>query len=126
MIDELKSMTIPLILILCLITAPLQAQFIIKQSEYTVPLSYSLVPEDAPIESEEDEMIFFMAIPADKLRQAALEEGNEVVISEQILYSDGENYAVEYSSEDGKITVVANPKDGIMLISSGPRNGFWY
>ena len=58
--------------------ACLQAQFIIQQVEYEIPVSYSLIPEDVEIESEKEEALFFMTIPVEKLKQAAVEEGQEV------------------------------------------------
>ena len=94
----------------------LQAQFIIKQLEYTVPISYSLIPEDVELESEEEEAMFFMTIPTEKLKQAALEEGREVTTNESSIYVDGDNFAAEDNSEMGKMTVISNAKDGVMYM----------
>ncbi len=116
MLNYSRSMNILLILIICLMAASLQAQFIIKQVEYTVPISYSLVPEDAEFESEEEEALFFMTIPTEKLRQAAIEEGLEVNTDESTIYVDGDNFAVEDNSEMGKMTAIFNAKDGVMYM----------
>jgi hypothetical protein len=113
---NLKSIIINSILFIVLITGCLQAQFIIKQVEYTVPISYSLVPEDAELDSEEEEALFFMTIPTEKLKQAAIEEGREVNTNESTIYVDGENFAVEDNSEMGKMTVISNAKDGVMYM----------
>jgi hypothetical protein len=113
---NLKNIIINSILFIVLITGCLQAQFIIKQVEYTVPISYSLVPEDAELESEEEEALFFMTIPTDKLKQAAIEEGREVNTNESSIYVDGYNFAVEDNSEMGKMTVISNAKDGVMYM----------
>jgi hypothetical protein len=109
-------MNILFILIICLMAGSLQAQFIIKQVEYIVPISYSLVPEDTELESEEEEALFFMTIPTEKLKQAALEEGREVNTNESTIYVDGENFAAEDNSEMGKMTVISNAKDGVMYM----------
>lgn len=111
---NLKSIIINSILFIVLITGCLQAQFIIKQVEYTIPISYSLVPEDAEMESDEEETMFFMTIPIEKLKQAALEEGREVNTNESSIYIDGDNFAVEDNSEMGKMTVIFNAKDVVM------------
>ncbi len=111
-----KSIKILLILVICLMTGSLQAQFIIKQVEYTIPLSFSLLPEDTEIESEEEETMFFMTIPAEKLKQAALEEGREIKTNESTIYVDGDNFAVEDNSDMGKMTLISNAKDGVMYM----------
>jgi hypothetical protein len=116
MLNYSKSLNILQILIFCLIGSSLQAQFIVKQVEYTIPVSYSLVPEDVEIQSEEEEALFFMTIPTEKLKQAALEEGLEVNTNESTIYVDGENFAAEDNSEMGKMTVISNAKDGVMYM----------
>jgi len=116
MLNYSRSVNILLILIICLIAGSLQAQFIIKQVEYTVPINYSLVPEDAEIESEEEEALFFMTVSIDKLKQAAIEEGLDVEANESTIYVDGDNFAVEDNSEMGGMTVISNAKDGVMYM----------
>ena len=116
MLNYSRSMNILFILIICLMAGSLQAQFIIKQVEYIVPISYSLVPEDTELESEEEEALFFMTIPTEKLKQAALEEGREVNTNESTIYVDGENFAAEDNSEMGKMTVISNAKDGVIYM----------
>jgi hypothetical protein len=111
-----RSINFLLILIFCLIGSSLQAQFIVKQVEYTIPVSYSLVPEDVEIQSEEEEALFFMTIPTEKLKQAALKEGREVNTNESTIYVDGENFAAEDNSEMGKMTVISNAKDDVMYM----------
>jgi hypothetical protein len=113
---NLKNIIINSILFIVLITGCLQAQFIIKQVEYNVPISYSLIPEDAELESEEEEALFFMTIPTEKLKLAAIEEGLEVTTNESSIYVDGDNFAVEDNSEMGKMTVISNTKDGVMYM----------
>jgi len=116
MLNYSKSINILLILIFCLIGSSLQAQFILKQVEYDIPISYSLVPEDVEIENEEEEALFFMTIPTEKLKKAAFEEGREVSTNESIIYIDGDNFAVEDNSEMGQMTVISNAKDGVMYM----------
>jgi hypothetical protein len=116
MLNYSRRMNILFILIFCLIVSSLQAQFIIKQVEYTIPISYSLVPEDVEIESEEDEALFFMTIPTEKLKQAAVEEGLEVNSNESTIYVDGDNFAVEDNSEMGQMTVISNANEGAMYM----------
>ena len=116
MLNYSRSMNILLILIFCLVVSSLQAQFIVKQVEYTIPISYSLVPEDLEIASEEEEALFFMTIPTEKLKQAALEEGREVNTNESTIYVDGENFAAEDNSEMGKTTVISKAKDSEMYM----------
>lgn len=90
------------------------AQFVMTQNEYEIPLSYSLVPEDLEMDSEEQETLFFMSIPIEKLLQAAREEGGNITANEQKIYYDGENFAADVSSEMGKMTTILNVKDGMM------------
>ena len=101
MLNYSRNMKILFIVFICLMTGSLQAQFIIKQIEYTVPISYSLIPEDAEMESEEEETMFFMTIPTEKLKQAATEEGLDVEANESTIYVDGDNFALEDNSEMG-------------------------
>ena len=68
---DFKRIIINSIIFTVLMMVYVPAQFIIKQVEYTIPISYSLVPEDAEFESEEEETLFFMTMPTDKLKQAA-------------------------------------------------------
>jgi hypothetical protein len=116
MLNYSRNMNVLLILNIFLMAGSLQAQFIIKQVEYEVPISYSLVPEDAELESEEEEALFFMTIPTEKLKQAAIEEGREVNTNESTIYVDGDNFAAEDNSEMGKMTVISNAKDGVMYM----------
>jgi hypothetical protein len=109
-------MNILLIIIFCLTVDSLRAQFIVNQVENTIPINYSLLPEDVEIENEEEEALFFMTIPIEKLKQAALEEGREVNSNESTIYVDGENFAAEDNSEMGKMTVISNAKDGVMYM----------
>jgi hypothetical protein len=111
-----KSIIINPILFTIFTIGCLQAQFIIKQAEHTIPISYSLIPEDVEIESEEQEALFFMTIPIDKLKQAASEEGREIDTNESSIYVDGDNFAVEDNSEMGRMTVISNAKDGVMYM----------
>jgi len=122
MLKNSRSAGILLILIIFMAIGSLQAQFIIKQVEYTIPISYSLVPEDAQIESEEDETLFFMTIPTEKLKQAAMEEGMEVKAKESTIYVDGNKFAVEDNSEMGKMTVISNADDGVMYMVMWAQN----
>ena len=114
MLTYSKPIFIISILVISLLAGSLDAQFIIQQSEYTVPLSYSLIPEDVEIESEEQETLFFMSIPIEKLIQAAREEGQEIDKNEQAIYVDGEKFATEYTSEQGKMSLISNANDGII------------
>jgi hypothetical protein len=121
MLNYSRSKKILFIVLICLMTGSLQAQFIIKQVEYTVPISYSLVPEDTEMESEEEETMFFMNIPTEKLKQAAIEEGLDVEANESTIYVDGGNFAVESNSEMGRMTVISNAKDGAMYMVMWPQ-----
>ena len=96
--------------------ACLQAQFIIQQVEYEIPVSYSLIPEDVEIESEKEEALFFMTIPVEKLKQAAVEEGQEVNLEESFIYVDGDNFASEHNSKMGKMSIISNSEEGIMYM----------
>ncbi|NQT25599.1 DUF4412 domain-containing protein [candidate division KSB1 bacterium] len=95
----------------------LNAQYIIEQIEYEIPISYELIPEDAEFESQEDEINFFLDIPEGKLKQAALAEGSEITEEKSTIYIDGDNFAVETVSEDeGKVTMVSDAKTGVLVI----------
>ncbi|MGB5872428.1 MAG: hypothetical protein WBH56_01775 [Bacteroidota bacterium] len=91
------------------------AQYIIQQVEYDLPISYELIPEDVEFESEEDEVAFFLNLPTDKLRKAALSEGRELREENTTIYIDGGNIAVESMSDEmGRTTLVSNTNTGVL------------
>jgi hypothetical protein len=91
------------------------AQYIIHQVEYDLPVSYELIPEDVEFESEDDEVAFFLNLPAEKLRSAAIAEGREISEQKTTIYIDGGNVAVEsISDEMGRTTLVSDTKTGVL------------
>ncbi len=91
------------------------AQYIIQQVEYELPVSYELIPEDIEFASEEDEIEFFLNLPTEKLRKAALAEGRDIREEKITIYIDGNNFAVESMSDEmGRTTVVSNANTGVL------------
>jgi len=91
------------------------AQYIIQQVEYDLPISYDLIPDDVEFDSEEDEVAFFLNLPTDELRAAALSEGRELDEEKTTIYIDGGNIAVEsVSDEMGRTTVVSNTETAVL------------
>lgn len=93
----------------------LLAQYVIEQVEQEIPISYELIPEDTEFDSQEDENNFFINIPENQLKEAAIKEGMEIREEKATIYIDGNNFAVEtYSDDMGKITMVSNAGTGVM------------
>lgn len=96
-------------------TNSLIAQYIIEQIEQEIPINYELIPEDAEFDSQEDENNFFINIPENRLKEAAIKEGMEIREEKATIYIDNNNFAVEtYSNDMGKITMVFNAGTGVM------------
>jgi hypothetical protein len=96
-------------------TNSLIAQYIIEQVEQEIPINYELIPEDAEFDSQEDENNFFINIPENRLKEAAIKEGMEIREEKATIYIDNNNFAVEtYSDDMGKITMVFNAGTGVM------------
>ncbi|WP_461633034.1 hypothetical protein [Labilibaculum euxinus] len=99
----------------CLYSIKLQAQYIIEQIEYEIPINYELVPADKEFEDAADEARFFLQLPESKLKDAAQKEYGDIEIIKSTIYIDGDNFAVESSSqEDGKTTVILNHNKGLI------------
>lgn len=95
----------------------LMAQYIIEQTEYTFPFNYDLILEDKEFESEEDEGSYILSIPESKLKEAALAGGMEILEEKSTIYIDGDNFAVESTSEEmGKVTMVSDMKTKMMYV----------
>ncbi|PKQ67294.1 hypothetical protein BZG01_07840 [Labilibaculum manganireducens] len=99
----------------CLYSIKLQAQYIIEQIEYEIPINYELLPEDMEFDDIADEARFFLQLSESKLRDAAQKEYGDIEIIKSTIYIDGDNFAVESSSqEDGKTTVILNHNKGLI------------
>jgi len=89
-------------------TTLVQAQFIVEQKEYRLPVNYDLLPEDTEFEDPMDEAKYFLNLSDDELRSGAM----EMEESKSTMYLDGENFAAEFESEDqGKVTYIFDAKD---------------
>lgn len=96
-------------------TTSLMAQYIIKQIEFEIPISFELIPEDIEFEEQEDETNFILNIPENKLKEAAIAEGREIKKEKVTIYLDGEDFAVETQSEEmGKVTMIFNTKKNVL------------
>ena len=78
-----------------------RAQYIIEQVEYTLPVNYDLVPEDAEFEEMQDEALFFLNLDEAQLKQAAEMSGEELEITKSTIYISGDNFAFESNTEQG-------------------------
>ncbi|MFA9370224.1 MAG: hypothetical protein ACERIH_00765 [Labilibaculum antarcticum] len=93
----------------------LQAQYIIEQLEYQIPINYDLVPENMDFEDTADEARFFLQLSESKLKDAAQREYGEIEMIASTIYIDGDNFTVESTSpEEGKTTVIFNHNKGLM------------
>ena len=86
----------------------LNAQYIIEQVEYKVPINYDWIPEDAEFNEQIDEAKFFLQIPDSKFKEAVQAQGEELETLKSTIYLDGDNLAVESESEEGKTTTILN------------------
>lgn len=99
----------------CVFGIKLQAQYIIEQIAYEIPINYELVPADKEFEDAADEARFFLQLPESKLKDAAQKEYGDIEIIKSTIYIDGDNFAVEsLSKEDGRTTVILNHNKGLI------------
>lgn len=90
------------------------AQYIIEQTEYDLPVSFELVPENFEADNFQAEALFFLDLPEEKLRAAAREQGEEIETETLTMFIDGDNFAIETVSPTGKATVVSDAKSSNM------------
>jgi len=114
--DMLKNVLAMITVFLVFLVAnSLQAQYIIEQIEYEVPINYELLPEDIEFEDPVDEAKFFLNLSESKLKESVQKEYGEIEIQKSTTYIDGENLAVEsQSKEEGKTTVILNYNKGMI------------
>ncbi len=94
-----------LLLLIVMAASPLNAQFIIEQKEYRLPVNYDLLPENTEFENPADEAKYFLTLPENKLKTGA----SEIKESKSTVYLDEENFAVDFESvEQGKVTSLFN------------------
>ncbi len=86
----------------------LNAQYIIYQVEYKIPVNYDLVPEEKEFSSPIEEARFFLQLPQNKLEAALPAEEGHIQKEKTVIYIDGDNLAVESQSEEGNISMVSN------------------
>ncbi len=55
------------------------AQYIIQQIEYEIPVRYQLLLQDIEFETPEDKINHIINIPLSKLKEVALSEGREII-----------------------------------------------
>ncbi|PKQ64857.1 hypothetical protein BZG02_03115 [Labilibaculum filiforme] len=110
-----KLKLVLLIGIVSVYSITLQAQYIIEQLEYNIPLNYELVPEDVELENPIEEARFFLQVSDSKLRDMSQKEFGDIEMIASTIYIDGDNFTVESSSqEEGKTTVIFNQNKGII------------
>jgi hypothetical protein len=109
------SYVIVFILIASVFNLPnaVQAQYIIEQLEYTLPVNYDLVPEDVEFEEMQDEALFFLNLDEAKLKQSAEMNGEEPEITKSTVYISGNNFAFESNTEQGKISMISDFDKGM-------------
>lgn len=113
--SELKNLWSGMILLILFTFSIVSAQYIIEQSESTIPVNFDLMPEGTEFESVIDEARYFLEMPEEKLKAGALSAGLEVRTDKTIYYMDGNNFALENtSSEEGKTTVISDYQKGSM------------
>ncbi|MBN2596847.1 hypothetical protein [Labilibaculum sp.] len=101
--------------LVCVFSIKLKAQYIIEQIEYEIPINYELVPADMEFDDVADEARFFLQLSDRKLKDAAQREYGDIETIASTIYIDGDNFAVESSSqEEGKTTVIVNHDKGII------------
>ncbi len=89
----------------------LNAQYIIHQVEYRIPISYDLLPEGQEFANPGEEARFFLQLPEEKLKAALPPEEANFQQTETVIAIDGNNIAVESQSEEGKITMVSDIRE---------------
>lgn len=114
--NKLKMILVMSIVFLVFVVAnSLQAQYIIEQIEYEVPINYELLPEDIEFEDPVDEAKFFLELSESKLKESVQREYGEIEIRKSTIYIDGDNFAVEsQSEEEGKTTVILDYNKGMI------------
>lgn len=85
----------------------LQAQHIIEQIEYELPINYDLLPEDVEFDDPASEARYFLNLPEEVLKESALRDYGDIEIIKSTIYIDGENFAMESeSNEEGKTLII--------------------
>ena len=102
----IKSLTTSIFLLL--FTAGfLNAQFIIEEAVYEIPVGFDLMPEDDDFRTSDEEAEYFLNLPEDKLKSSDMAAGEELEIERSTYFFDGENIAIETRTPDfGKTTTV--------------------
>ncbi len=114
--------TIPLLLfsgIMVLLSwAHVQAQYVITQTEYSVPVSLGLIPDDMEFDQNNDEAMYILELPESRIREAAEEDGEPLTIENLTISMDGNKLAVDTRSEEGRTTVISDlTRKGFYLIA---------
>jgi hypothetical protein len=96
----------------------IQAQYVIHQIEYNIPITAKMFPENKKFESNAGEAKYFLNLPEDKLKH----DKNENKVSKSTIYLDGENFAVDNISPQGeKSSTITNSKKGMFYLVMWPR-----
>ena len=73
-----------------------------------MPLPFDLIPEDRDVESDIEAARILFRMPTQKLIQAARESGTAVEMESSTIYIQGDRFAVESRSEDGRFSAISD------------------
>lgn len=99
-----------------------QAQYIIEQIEYRVPINYDIIPENLEFEDQVDEAKYFLDLPESKLKEMSAGMDEESEILKSTIYMEGDNFALEsYSEGEGKTTFISDYKKNMFYYVMWPQ-----
>ena len=98
------------------------AQYVIQQTEYSIPITNNMWPQDKGFKSSTEEAEYFLNLPDNKLMGDKKSGGNEKKESNSTIYLRGNNFAVDsYSSKGEKSSTIVNADKGMVYLVMWPR-----
>ncbi len=107
---------------LFLFILPAQAQYVIQQTEYSIPVSDNMMPADKEFTNSTEEAEYFLNLPDNKLMPDKTKGSAKSKVTKSTIYLDGNNFAVDsFSPEGEKSSTIANAKKGMVYLVMWPR-----
>ncbi len=110
------------VFLLFLFLPPGHAQYVIQQTEYSIPITDNMWPKDKGFKNSTEEALYFLNLSDNKLTGDKKGGGNEKKESNSTIYIRGNNFAVDsYSSKGEKSSTIVNADKGMVYLVMWPR-----
>ncbi|PKQ64856.1 hypothetical protein BZG02_03110 [Labilibaculum filiforme] len=98
----------------------LQAQFIIEQITYEIPINHQLLPANKEFVNIADKADYFLELSESKLKDLdASKKVGDIEVYLSTIYLDGENFSLDGVIEgEGKVTMIYNYSEGVFYVVS--------